>query len=139
MKRTVRYDWRVSDFIFNLFRLFSFLYCCDGKGGKRLNVKKRLELYDKGETKFTKEFDAVYYARSIRNLTTLVSSMIDEKERFLITYQKANAISLDSSTSSSNSDKNYDGVPKLFAKDKKKMKHKKKVDEFMVNLITYIF
>ena len=98
-----------------------------------LNLKKRLELYDKGETKFIKEFDAVYYARSIRNLTTLVTSMIDENERFMIAYQKCHSIPLDSDTTSSFSDENYDGIPKVFSKEKKKLQHKAKVDDFMVN------
>jgi len=133
MRQRVRYDWKITDFIFNFFRLFSFLFCCINKKKNKLNVKKRLELYDKGETKFIKDFDAVYYARSIRNLTTLVTSMIDQNERFMISYQKTNAISLDSSTTSSHSDENYDGVPKLFAKEKKKLEHRNRVDEFMVN------
>lgn len=97
-----------------------------------LNLKKRLELFDKGETKFIKEFDAVYYARNIRNLTTLVTSMVDENERFMISYQKCHSISLYSDTTSSMSDENYDGIPKVFSKDKIKRQHRAKVDDFMV-------
>ena len=128
MKRKLKYDWKIIDFIYNLFRIFSLLcFCCKRKN--TLNIRKRLELYDRGEAKFIKEFDAVYYAKSIRNLTTLVTSMIDENERFMITYQKCNSIPLESDTSSSNSDKN-DAIPKTF--DKERLKHQKKVNDFMV-------
>mmetsp|Transcript_12871 Transcript_12871/g.11403 ORF Transcript_12871/g.11403 Transcript_12871/m.11403 type:complete len:173 (+) Transcript_12871:618-1136(+) len=67
----------------------------------------------------------------MRNLTTLVTSMMDDSERFMIAYQKCNSISLYSDTSSSNSDENYDGVPKMFHKKTRKAKHIQKVNEFM--------
>jgi len=53
-----------------------------------MNVKRRLELYNRGEEKFAKEFDAVYYAKSLRNLNTLMVSMLDDSEKFMANYQK---------------------------------------------------
>ena len=57
--------------------------------------------------------------------------MMDDSERFMITYQKCNSISILSDTSSSHSDENYDGIPKMFSKAQRKKKHKAKVDDFM--------
>ena len=124
MKRRMKYDWKLTDLIFNLFHpLSSFLCWCSNSKRNPLNLKKRHGLFEKGETKFVKEFDAVYYARWMRNLNTLVTSMMDDSERFMIAYQKSNAISLLSDTTSSHSDDNYDDVPKLFASKTKKKKH----------------
>jgi len=79
-----------------------------------LNAKNRVKLFHKGERKFTKEFDAVHYAKSIRNLNTLVASMLDDNEKFMVKYQKSNLITLESSDSSNGSDE--DDIPKLYSK-----------------------
>eukprot|EP00343_Euplotes_focardii_P001167 CAMPEP_0205800820 /NCGR_PEP_ID=MMETSP0205-20121125/2604_1 /ASSEMBLY_ACC=CAM_ASM_000278 /TAXON_ID=36767 /ORGANISM="Euplotes focardii, Strain TN1" /LENGTH=202 /DNA_ID=CAMNT_0053064541 /DNA_START=1333 /DNA_END=1938 /DNA_ORIENTATION=+ len=95
-----------------------------------MNVKNRYKLYQKGEDKFTEEFDAIYYAKSIRNLNTLVSSLLDDSEKFMIRFQKCNTITL---KSGSDNDSNSDGneAPKLFSKLGAKALHKIKIDEFM--------
>ena len=130
MRRRVKFDWKISDFIFNLFSSLSCLFCWIKKR-KSLNVKKRFELYEKGEEKFIKEFDAVQFAKSMRNLNTLVTSMMDDSERVMIKYQKCNVISLSSGDEGNGSDgigKNE--IPKLFTKNKQS--HKTGVDNFMV-------
>ena len=132
MRNRVKYDWKITDFIFTFFRSFSCIFFCCCRSKNKFHLRKKQEIYEKGETKFIKEFDAVYYARCMRNMNTLVTSMMDESERFMITYQKCNSISLYSDTTSSHSDENYDGVPKLYSNEKKKLRHKAKVDDFMV-------
>ncbi|CAI2382440.1 unnamed protein product [Moneuplotes crassus] len=130
MKRRMRYDWKISDFVYNFFSPITWLLCGWWMKKNRFNANTRMKLYEKGEAKFLNEFDAVYYARCMRNLNTLVGSLMDDSERFMITYQKTNCISADGETESSYSDDNYDDVPKMFAKAKKKQ-HKTKVDDFM--------
>ncbi|CAI2382433.1 unnamed protein product [Moneuplotes crassus] len=130
MKRRMRYHWKVSDFVYNFFSPITWLLCGCWMKKNRLNAHTRMKLYEKGEAKFLNEFDAVYYARCMRNLNTLVGSLMDDSERFMITYQKTNCISADGETESGYSDDNYDGVPKMFAKAKKRQ-HQVKVDDFM--------
>ena len=85
---------------------------------------------------YIKEFDAVYYARSIRNLKMLVASLMDDSERFLSTYQHFNSISLVSESISSNSsDDPYEKIPKLLASRNKRYKHEQWVDNFFVRII----
>ena len=64
-----------------------------------MNIKNRLKLYHKGEDKFIKEFDAVHFAKSIRNLNTLVEAMLGDNEKFMVKYQKCNVIAPDSDSS----------------------------------------
>mmetsp|Transcript_7776 Transcript_7776/g.6873 ORF Transcript_7776/g.6873 Transcript_7776/m.6873 type:complete len:203 (+) Transcript_7776:1003-1611(+) len=91
MRRRLRYDWNLADFIYNSFSFLSCLCFCIKKK-RPMNVKDRHKLYKKGEEKFTKEFDAVYYAKSLRNLNTLVNSLLDDSEKFMINFQRRNAI-----------------------------------------------
>jgi len=97
-----------------------------------LNAKNRVKLFHKGERKFTKEFDAVHYAKSIRNLNTLVASMLDDNEKFMVKYQKSNLITLEGSNTESSVGSDEDEIPKLYSKMNRKTKHKIKIDEFMV-------
>ena len=97
-----------------------------------MNVKNRLKLYEKGESKFIREFDAISYAKNMRNLNTLVTSMMDDSERFMIGYQKRNAISFDTETESDHSDEDPDSIPKMFSSIERKKTHQDKVDDFMV-------
>ncbi|CAI2386664.1 unnamed protein product [Moneuplotes crassus] len=123
MRSRIRYDWNLSDFLVNLCSLFSCCFCrC---------IKRRYELFEKGEKKFIKEFDAVYYARNMRNLNTLVTSMMDDSEKVMITYQKQNAIPAESDETSENEDENFDDVPKMFSSKILKQKHIEKIDFFM--------
>lgn len=61
-------------------------------------------LYEQGVDKFVKEFDAHYYARSLRNLKVMIASLMDDSERFMAVYQHRNTISLLKSDSESESD-----------------------------------
>ena len=42
---------------------------------------------NKGLKKYIQEFDAEYYAKSLRELKMLVSSLMDDSERFMSAYQ----------------------------------------------------
>ena len=132
MRRRVRYDWKITDFIYSFLGVFSHIFHCWINKKNKLNIKTRLEVFHKGKIKFSKEFDAVNFARSIRNLKTLVSSLMDDSEKFMIPYQKCNSISLYSDTSSEWRDQNYDEVPKLFSKSSEKIYHEHRIDKFIV-------
>ncbi|CAI2375893.1 unnamed protein product [Moneuplotes crassus] len=131
MRKRVKYDWKIWDYIFNLFRCFSFAFYCCCKDKRSLNLRNRLKLYDNGEEKFNKELDVVSFIRTYRDLSTLVTSMVDENEKFMITYQKSNSISFQRDTSESSNDENYEAVPKLFSRRRQKELHRDKVDNFM--------
>jgi len=69
----------------------------------------------------------------MRHLNTLVTSTMDDSEKFMINYQKCHTIAL-SSEENDSSEGVYDGVPKMFDKDKSS--HELKVNTFMVNMVT---
>ncbi|CAI2385439.1 unnamed protein product [Moneuplotes crassus] len=131
MRKRIKYDWKITDYIFNLFRCLSFICCCCCCNKRSLNFRNRLRLYDKGESKLAKELDAVHFVKSFRNLSTLVASVVDDRERLMIAYQKCHLLSLQSDTSNSCSDENFDSIPKMFAKASTKELHQIKVENFM--------
>ena len=129
MGRRVRYDWNWKDFLFNSFRIFSCLFCCIKN--RPMNVKNRLRFYDKGEQKFIKEFDALTFAKSIRNLNNLVEAMLDDDEKIMVKYQKVNVITPESD--SEHEDKQgKEEVPKLFSQKQNKEVHTLRISTFMV-------
>jgi hypothetical protein len=80
-----------------------------------------------------KEFDAIYFAKSIRNLKMIIVSMMDDSERFIASYQKVNALDFDGDMTDSHSDDVYEDIPKMFDKPTDKEQHTKKISEFMVS------
>jgi len=82
-----------------------------------------------------RDFDAVLFARNMRNLETIVNSLLDDRERYMVASQKSNCIPFNSDTTSSYSDENYDKVPEVFSENSKKLVHKSKVDKFWVFLL----
>lgn len=96
-----------------------------------MNLKNRLRLYDKGEEKFIQEFDAVKFTKSMRNLQTLVTSMIDDNEQFMIPYQKRHTIPLNSDFSNTD-ESDFEKIPKIFDTEQMKKLHMARVDDFMV-------
>ncbi|CAI2377011.1 unnamed protein product [Moneuplotes crassus] len=131
MRSLVRYDYSFMDFLFSILNNIPCLFVCCCRSKNRLHLKKRNSLFNKGGDKFIKEFDAVRYAKSMREVQTLLKSMIDDKERFIIPYQKCNSIAMHSESDSDHGDDNYAKVPKMFAKSKIKELHRAEVDEFM--------
>jgi hypothetical protein len=79
------------------------------------------------------EFDAINYVKSIRNLKMMVSSMMDDSERYLVRYQKTHVLDYDSDKSESEDGETFKDIPGMFAKPHEKEKHKMEVTEFMVS------
>ena len=100
--------------------------------------KRDQKYFNKGEERLTKEFDAVHYVKSIRNLNTLVASMLNDNEKLLIKYQKSNLIELESNESGSSDESNEDEIPRLFSNNNHKAKHKAEIDKFMV-IIRFLY
>lgn len=132
MKHRYKYDWNIKDFLYNLFRSFSCLFSCLLKRKNSFNLKNRLTLYDRGEEKFIQEFDAVYYARNMRNIKAIAKSFQTNMKEFMLMYQKANCISLTSDSDDEPSEGFYDIVPPRFASEDQKRNAEDKIDKFMV-------
>ena len=50
----------------------------------------------------------------------------------MVKYQKSNLITLEDSDSGGSDQNDKDGIPKLYSKTNNKVKHKIKIDEFIV-------
>ena len=134
MKRRYMYSYSVFDYLYNLAWPIPMI---PWRKHNLLSLYNRYKLLKKGEDKYVKEFDAVYFAKSLRNLKMLVASLMDDSERFLSNYQHFNAIKLGSySNSSDSSNTPTSKIPKLLSSKKKRFKHEKWIDNFMVNLIS---
>lgn len=128
MKERRRFNFSVFDFIYNLYCLIGWMFCCKRK---RSSLFKRYKYYEYGENKYMKEFDAAYYAKSIRRLEMLVNTFMDDSERYLVNYQKNNTISLHSDyTATSDSDDEFKKAPKMISKKTKKELHSQRIEEF---------
>lgn len=95
----------------------------------------RYQLYEKGIDKYIKEFDAQYYAKSLRHLKMLVSSLMDDSERFMSVYQHYNCVSLiKSDTEDDSENEAIKDMPKLLhAKDDETKAHYRNISEFLEN------
>ena len=80
-----------------------------------------------------KEFDAEYYAKSLRNLKVLVASMLDDSERFMSVYQHCNSLCLDKSNTETDSENEaVKGMPSYLSKNNQKIEeHQNIIDEFL--------
>ena len=99
-----------------------------------MNVKNRLRFYDKGEQKFIKEFDALTFAKSIRNLNNLVEAMLDDDEKIMVKYQKVNVITPESDSEVEDKE-GKEEVPKLFSQKQNKEVHTLRITTFMVRYV----
>ena len=90
-------------------------------------------MYEKGVDKYIKEFDAVYYAKSLRNLRMLVSSLMDHNERFMAAYQHCNSISLlKSDTESESENEAVQDMPDYLQKKEEYQKeHRSNIKAFL--------
>ena len=71
---------------------------------KPYSLYNRYKLYEKGLEKYTNEFDAEYYAKSLRLLKVLIASTLDDSERYMAVYQHCNSLSLAKSNSETDSE-----------------------------------
>lgn len=125
-----RYNYTCGDFTYNL------LCCC--KCLSRDNTKpysfyNRHKLYEKGIDKFNSEFDAEHFVKSLRNLKILIASLMDDSERFMVTFQQRNALHLIQKDSDSESDEDAMGkkIPKMITNNTVSVEnHKDRIKEF---------
>ena len=54
------------------------------------SLYKRHKLYKQGVKRFSEEFDMIHYTKSLRLLKTLLSSLMDDSEKFMSIYQHQN-------------------------------------------------
>ncbi|CAI2379631.1 unnamed protein product [Moneuplotes crassus] len=131
IKRRVKYNWKIEDLIYNILGVLKFIFYCFIKKKATLNVKKRLQFYQQGEQKFIKKFDAVNFVQSLRNLKALTNSLFNEKEIFMVKYQRSNAL-----VANENSEKHENkkkGMPKIFTSIVEKALYNMKVKRIMTD------
>ena len=105
-----------------------------------MHIKNRHRLFKQGTKKFMQEFDAEYFALTMRKVHILLSATMDDSERFLSNYQQYNALRLgDESSSDSDSDsstqkdRKLEKLPKFNSREVKKLKHVDKIQDFFVS------
>ena len=131
MRNRYRFSYSIFDVIYNYMWPLNKFCCCFRRSIR--NLHSRYALYNKGEEKFQKEFDAIEFARTQRKLKMLVHWLMDKSELFLSTYQKSNALSLTSDSESSHSDDPaYTKIPKMLSNAKTKQNHIVAVNKFFV-------
>lgn len=120
--------------------MYNLLCCCKALScnkNKPYGFYNRFQLLEKGLDKFSSEFDAEQYAKSIRNLKMLVSSVMDENERSLGKFQHTNTISLIKSESDEESEGEIDKeMPKLIERKSTLAHHRNIVDKFLLKYYT---
>jgi len=83
-----------------------------------------------------KEFDAEYFARTMRKVEMILASTMDDSEHFLVNYQQSNAIKFDEDSSSDSDEdprKHFRNIPNVKSKKAKQENHLEKVNEFVVS------
>ena len=96
------------------------------------SIYGRYKLYTRGVKKFEEELDIEYYTKSLRNLKTMVSAMMDESERFMSVYQQCNSISVIGSLSDTDSDNEITkGMPKYMENKNKVSPYSKHINMFL--------
>jgi len=81
--------------------IFGCVWCAKKQ---RLRNKPSLKshfYYQKGENKLINELDVVTLLKSIRNLNLLTNTLLSQKQRMLMRFQKKNIIQTDSSSADS--------------------------------------
>ncbi|CAI2372806.1 unnamed protein product [Moneuplotes crassus] len=114
MLRRAKYDWKLTDLIYNTLGVFSVVFRCCLNKKNPMNIHQRLKLFEIAEQKYVRELDAVEFSKNMRNLNTLVASLLDKKEQLLVQHQKSNVLILDESDDGEKQLK--DDFPKLFGK-----------------------
>ena len=99
------------------------------------SLYNRHKLYQQGIDKFTQETDIVYYAKSLRMLKTLLSSLMDDSERYLSVFQHQNCLRLVDSYSNEDDAPDEIRIPKLFSDSSKIVPHNANINEFFENYL----
>ena len=81
----------------------------------------------------SKELDIVEFGRTQHKPKMFTNSLMDESKRFLMPYQKLNAISLLSDSDKNDTDDpEYTKIPKLLSNKNLKQLHSLTIERFMV-------
>ena len=92
----------------------------------------RYKLHEKGLDKYVQEFDAEYYAKSLRHLKVLIATILDDSERFMTVYQHCNALTLvGSDTETDSENEAVKDMPSYLSKTNKSLKHRDNISEFL--------
>lgn len=132
IKYRSQYNWNITDMIYNLSGYFKFIFHWWINKKNKLNVRNRFKYYSKGKAKYWDEFDAIKFSKSMRNLRSLVASLLDDSEQFMIKHQKSNVLQLDASENNQDIDSNEEKALHLFSSKEEKTLHKNKIESFMV-------
>ena len=81
------------------------------------SVYNRYRVYLQGAEKFYQEIDLIHYTKSLRLLKTLLSSLMDDNERFMSVYQYQNSLKLKSCELCHEKQDNDRKMPKLVANE----------------------
>ena len=90
----------------------------------------RHKLYLQGISRFKQEIDIVKYAKSLRLLKILVSSLMDKSEKYLSTYHQQNCLKLTSCELCKDSAPKSQTIPRLNSKVSDIETHIKNVNRF---------
>lgn len=96
---------------------------------------------EKGEQKYLKEFDVEYFAHTMRKVHVLLSSMLNDKKRFLTNYQQFHVLRLQDEEDldgrdddqGEDNDREYEQVPKSHQNSR----IDRKTDKIMVSFPSY--
>lgn len=122
MKSRRIYNYSAHDFCYNLCVCFK---CKPKKQGDRLTAYDRYQLYKQGSEKLGLEFDAIEYTKSQRKLKMLVDSLLDKRERALISFQYINTIHYDHES------ENEIELPSLIEKADKVQEYHESLNKFI--------
>ena len=87
-------------------------------------------MYLKGIDKFSQEIDLVYHIKSLRQLQTLMSSLMNFNDKYLSVYQHQNTLKLSDCNLCQNDASDEDSIPRLISSKDKISDFKQEVDGF---------
>lgn len=134
MKDRYRFYWKFIDLFYNTLGYLRYCFRCCVNKKNPMNIQKRLEIYNIGEDKYIKEFDAIEFAKNMRNLNTLLKAMLNKEERYLVQHQKSHVLILDDDEPKPPEPQK---VPKLFTQKEAREVYNSKIEKFMVLVRIY--
>lgn len=119
IKKVLDYILLRIRFTYGYKEMFHYLTHCmclrSLRGHQRSALKRRHQLYRKGNELLERELDVVNLVRSIRQLRLMAQVLLGPNERMLLKFQRKNVIETTSSSSDSDHHK-YDTVKLLNSK-----------------------
>ena len=120
--------------------LICAITCCaaansDAFSHNSYSLYSRYKLYQQGLDKFTQETDIVYYAKSLRLLKTLLSSLMDDSEKYLSVYQHQNCLRLVDCDLCQDDTQDNLNIPRLLSDSSKIVPHNSNTNQFFENYL----